>query len=568
MRGAIAPRIDYGKVVIIGTIVVASYLVINPIAWLLFGSFRSADPGAPGTFTLDNYVRVLTSRDLIPAVVNSIYYSLGSASLSTLIGLFFALLTTKIDIPFRRLVEVFALLPYMMPMIILAISYTMLFSPNIGIVNRILMSALNLSDPPFNIYSLGGMIFVMALFEAPLSYVIISAALQNVDSSLEESGRVSGSNVLSTLRRITIPLIFPAILASLIVNAVRALEILDIPVILGLPARVLVLPSYIYQTIWSGITPDIRGATAMSVILMVITGTLIYYYRYLTRQSYKYATVTGRGYRTVLIDIGKWKYPALAFAFGFFFVSVLLPLFVIVYFSLMPRLKVPELSDISSFTFNNYLYVFNYPITLRAFINSIIITVVGASLGMLLAFLISYIVIKLRGRLTGALEVVTMLPLAIPSLVMAIGLLWTYIFLPIGLYGTIWLLMIAYISRFVPFGVRSASASILQIHRELEEAAYVCGGSRLKSLFSIVFPLAVPGIIGGWILLATIFLREFSMSILLYKTGSEVLSVIIFDMYINGFWPHLSAIGVIMTTLSLILAVIALRLGRLSAALR
>ncbi|MEM4218013.1 MAG: iron ABC transporter permease [Candidatus Methanomethylicaceae archaeon] len=534
------------------------------MAWLLFGSFWSADPGKPGHFTLENYMRVFSSSDLIVSLLNSAYYALGAALISTLIGFALAWIVTRTNTPFRSIIEVMAVMPYMIPMLLLSISYVFLLSPRMGIINSLLKGLFNLSEAPFNIYSLEGMIWVMAIFEAPFSYLIISAALKNMDPTLEEAGKVAGSSTLSVVRRIVIPILMPALLASFMINVIRSLEILDIPAILGLPARVMVLPTLIYTTLWSGLAPDLRGATSISVILFALTAGLIYLYRYFTQQTYRYATIGGRGHTQTFNDIGKWRYVTFAFALFYFMLSSVLPLLVILFFSFMPRLKAPELEDLWNLTLKNYVEIFNYPVAFRAFFNSLFLSTAGASLAILLCFLVSYISVRMRGRGSGILETVASLPFATPSLVMAVGLMWAYLFIPIGIYGTIWILMVGYITRFLPFGIRSVSVSLLQIHKDLEDSSKVCGASWLRTLYNILLPLARPGIIAGWIVLAVIFLREFSISILLYRAGSEVLPVVIFDMYINGFWPTLSAIGSLMVVISLALTFIALRLGRIS----
>jgi len=293
-----------------------------------------------------------------------------------------------------------------------------------------------------------------------------------------------------------------------------------------------------------------------------MTVIFVYIYRYFTRQTYRYETMSPRGAREAVTDIGRWRYVTFSYVIFYFVVSTALPAGVLILLSFMPIYKIPTIDDLSKLSVNNYIKAFEYPMVTRALVNSIFLAIVGATFCVLLCALISYITLKTEMKGRSFLETITFLPYSTPSMIMAVGLLWAYIALPIGIYGTIWILMIGFITRFMPFGIRSISASLLQVHKQMEESSRTSGASWLRTFYSILLPLMKPGLIGGWILLSIIFARELSIPVLLSKAGSEVISIVIFDMYLEGQWEKVSALSVILLVITFMLTIIALRVGR------
>lgn len=539
-----------------------AWLTLGPITFLVFGSFWSTSPGQPGTLTLSHYAGVLLDAELYSVVLTTVVYAAGATAIAVGYGLVLAFLVNVTNIPFKRVIEVLAILPFMLPMSLLAVGYVFMFSPRIGIINNYLTQLLGLAEKPFNIYSMAGMMWVMGLFEAPLSFMIISSSLKSLDYTLIESAKVSGAGTLKVTLQVIFPIIRPAILAVTLLNIIRAVEIFDVPAFLGIPANIWVMPTYVYKVITAGYVTDVGKGSSIAVLFFILSALLVILYRYFTRQSYRFVTVTQKGFRRSLLDLAKWRYPLAVMVLLFLVFVNLLPAVLIVIMSLMPVFMVPSLESLFKLTLDNYFRLFTYPGVERAFYNTLIVSFLGATIAMGLLTLTAYIVLRTKSRMSSVLEMLAFFPFSLPGMIIALGLIWFYVTFPIGLYGTIWLIMLAYITRFMPYGLRSVSSNMIQVDQDLENVARVCGSSLPRTIRSITLPLIRSGIIAGWLLLAVIFTRELSISILLSKAGSEVLPVVLYDLYNYGFWSQLSALGVLLMGLCVGLYVGAMKLNK------
>jgi iron(III) transport system permease protein len=547
-------------VVVVGVII--AFLSLSPTLMLFYGSFLSKPLGVPGEFTLAHYVQAYTDPVTYQLLFNSFVFATGSSILSTVLAAILAWIAIRTNAPFRKFFELTAIVPNIFPPVMLAVSWTVLLSPRTGLLNRLMMEVFALEAAPLNIYSLTGMIFVEALITTPLAFLIVSASLYSMDPSLEESARVAGSSNLQIAWRITLPIVRPALLAATMLNFVRAIESFDTPAIIALPARIEVFTTKIYREAIGAFPPNQNLAATYGVSLLLITMTFVLLYRRLTMRSERYVTVTGRGYRPMIIDLGKWRYLAASVAGLILVLIFVLPLLVLVYVSFITYVHVPGVKTWELLTLENYLGNLTDSRTFRALQNSLLLAVTGATLCMLLAALTAWVTTKTKAAGRGVIEALTFIPWAFPGTALAIGLLWTYVYVPLPIYGTLWILLIAYITRFLPYGLRTMTSTIVQLHDDLQQASMACGAGFLATFRRILLPLLRPGFLAGWIILATIYLREFSTSVFLYSPGSEPIGPLLYHFYVDGNLGPMCSLALIVSVVCIALILIARRLGR------
>lgn len=553
-------RVDPVVFVAVGAGLVVGFLALYPTVMLFYGSVSDAPLGVPGRFTLAHYRAAYGNLDTYRLVGTSAVFAGGAAALSLLLGGILAWITVRTNAPGRALFGLVALVPNVLPGLLIATSWALLLSPRIGLLNVALLQPMGL--PPFNVYSMPGMIFVEGLTLTPLAFLIIAAALRSMDPALEEAARVAGSSPLQAARRIATALIRPAILAAGVLNFVRAIESFDTPAIIAVPARIEVLTTKIFREALSTFPPNHNLAAAYGMSLLAITMVFVYVYRRLTGRVEQFATITGRGYRPHVIDLGPGRYVASAVAVLVLSLIVVLPFCVLLLTSLLPFYEVPTRETLRLLTLKHYAFLLDSPRVARALQISIMLAVVGATLGMFLASIVAYLTVRTRLAGRSVLEVLTFIPWAFPGTALAIGLLWGYVHLPIPIYGTVWILLIAYLTRFLPYGLRTMTSTMVQVHGELEEASRVCGAGRIGTFRRILLPLLRPGFMAGWAILATIFMREFSTSLFLYTPRSEPVGPLLYHFWIDGLQGRMAALGVLVSLASVLLVAGARRVSR------
>lgn len=535
------------------------WLVLYPIAVLLVGSIRSDLPMREGRFTLANFSALFAEPDNLQAIINTVVSSALATVLALFIGMTLAWITSRTDTPARRFFDNAFVMPYYLSPFIGAIAWTLLANPRIGFINNFLTQSLGLDQAPLNIYSLGGLVFVMALYYAPIVFLFGAGALRSMDPSLEEASRIHGAGAFVTSVRVTLPLTSPAIASSGLLVFLNAAGQFGIPAVIGIPMHY----DMITTRIWIGLgyfPPRYAEAAAFAVVLMVFSAILaVFQQRYLARKSF--VTVTGRGYRPGTNRLGWTRHLCLAACVLYLLLSIVLPYGALVFTSFQPYLSFAF--EPAQWTLKQYDDVlFNNPDTTRAIRNSLVLAAGGATATICLALVVSYVVNRTRLSARYFLDYLAMLPAAVPAVVFAVALLWSYIFLPLPIYGTIWMLLIAYVSHYIPFGVRAASAGLAQISPELEESARIHGASWLATLRRIVIPLIKPALTAGWILLFVEFIRSLSLSILLYSNDSIVMPVVIYELYETGAYPALSAFSTLQTVLVFAAIYLARKLAR------
>jgi len=539
-------------------IVIVGFLTLCPVIMLLLGSF-SQDFVSFGQFTTVKYVEAYTDPDFAAILWNTVIFTGGAATVATLLALFLAYVNTRTDLPYKFIFKIIAIVPMMIPHILFSVSWVLLLNPSNGTLNRLIMDLFGLKEALFDIYTLPGMILVEGLLDLPIAYLIIAPAMSAFDVSLEESSKVCGASNLRTLMKVTLPVLRPAILASAILVIVRSLASFAVPSVIGMPGRIYVLSTHIYRNIATGFAADFGKAAAIGMSALAASITLIYVYRYLTSESGKFVTISSRGFKPTLIKLKKAKYPLFVIVGVLSFVLILLPVIVLFYTSMLPYSMVPSAKAFSMMSWKNWIEVLKDPISLLSLKNSLFLGVVGATIGTTLSIFVSYVIVKIRSTASGVLESLSFLSFSFPGIVIGVGFMWFFVRTPI--YGTLTALLIGYIATYLPYGIRPISSAFVQIHSNLEESSRVCGAGPFYTMRRIAVPLLIPGIVSGWILMASMFLRELTLSVVLSRPGTEVLAVQILHFAEDGMWGKLSALGIVMIFISSLLVIAAALIG-------
>jgi iron(III) transport system permease protein len=542
-------RFDAKWLVLGACVLLVAYLAVIPLGFLLWQSFFTPHTAAkPAEFTLDNYASAYTSLQTARLFVNSLVFAVGTAAFSLIVGTVLAWMNERTNTPFKRLFFGLALVPLIIPGILFTISWIMLASPKIGIFNLLLQSWFGTGAVFFNVYTLWGMIWVDGLHYSPMAFLLMTAAFRSMDPALEESAAMSGASLGQIVGRITLALSWPAIFATLLILFVRAIESFEVPALLGMPGGVFVFTSAIYEAIHR--YPSRVGlAAAYGVTLLLITSAGIYFQSRLSASGHRYSTVTGKGYRPRTIDLGRWRYLAAAVFIVYFLLIVAAPLLVLMWSSVQKFYSVPSMAALANLTLEPYRVILNHPSFARALWNSLLLCTASATLVMFVTAVICWIVVKTKIPGRWLLDNLASLPIVFPGLVLGLSIMVFYLTVDIGIYGTIWILLLAYVTRFMPYGIRYNTASMMQIHKELEESAAMSGASWGSTFVRVVLPLLKPGLLAGWIYIAIVSLRELSSSILLYSPGTEVVSILIWELWENGQYVELSALGVMLIVL-------------------
>jgi iron(III) transport system permease protein len=559
-----APRrsFDWKWIVIGACVALTFYIGVIPLAFLLWQSFFTPQSAAKAAeFTLGNYASAYSSPETLRLFWNSLKFASGAALFAFFVGTALAWMNERTNTPFKALFFALSIIPLIIPGILFTVAWILLGSPKIGIINLVLQNALGLEGPLFNVYSLGGMIWVDGLHYSPMAFLLMTAAFRSMDPSLEESATMSGANIFQVAWRVTLKLTWPAILATLLILFVRAIESFEVPALLGLPVGIHVFTSSIYQAVHR-YPSQIGLASAYAMTLLVMTTIGVYFVSRLSSQGNKYATMTGKGFRPRRIDLGAWRWFAAAIFIAYFLLIVVLPFFVLLWSSLQSFYAVPSWQALRHLTLDPYRFIFTYPNLMRSVWNTLFLSLGSATVIMLVTSIICWIVVRTKIPGRWLLDNLASLPMVFPGLVLGLSIMIFYLNFDIGVYGTIWIMFIAYVTRFMPYGLRYNTTSMLQIHRELEESASMSGASWGTTFRRIILPLLKPGLVAGWIYVMIVSIRELSSSILLYSPGTEVLSITIWELWENGQYVELSALGVLFILALFVLVMIAQWLGR------
>ena len=518
-------------------IAILAFLVLYPTAMLLIGALTTTNPVVEGyklaDLSIGNFLAVAANPNVANALMNSLIACGGGTIIAVFIGLSFAWVVVRTNTPCKGLIASAGMLPLFVPPLVAGVAWSILGSPKTGLLNLILAK---MGIPfRFDLYTMSGMIFVFGIYYAPYVYMFTAAALRNMDPSLEEAAEISGASATRTMATVTFPLIMPAILSGMLLSFIVMLGIYGIPAVLGAPSNISVLTTYIFAlTAWS--PPKYNTAAAVAVILMIVTGFLVYAQQKIV-SGRSYTTVAGKAFRPRPLNLGPWRFLTLGLAIVYLFIVVVLPTIALIIAAFRKFLfirDIPSIFDMKQYGWQHFTKMFDNPLTVTSIINSMKVGVLTAAVGGILAFAIGYTITRTKAPARGTIDIISTIPVAIPGLVIGVAYLWAWIGLPGGIYGTLWILALAFVARFIPDTVKALSTSLMQIHRELEEAAWICGKSTLGTIATVVLPLARPGVVAAMTLLFILSIRELGSSLFLYSSGTMVMAVQLLGYYEGG----------------------------------
>jgi iron(III) transport system permease protein len=543
-----------GNWAVIFAVFVLVLFVVVPLTLLLITSLKEGSPGHLGEWTLSNYRSAFTTPLVFQAFANTMAVAAIGTAFSLLLAGLFAWLVERTDMPFRNLAFTILLLPIAMPSILFVLSWTVLLAPRTGLLNVPLREALEvfglqLKEGPFNIYTLGGVIFLDSVRGVTTIFLMLIAAFRLFDANLEEAAKVSGAGTFQTIRRITIPLLAPAILAAAMYSFISNMDQFEAALVAGLPGQVLLLPTLIYFTVQLRSPVDHGLGAVYSLFFMVVMILLLVIYRRIVHKSERFVTVSGKAYRPRRIELGRWRYPALALVALFGFLTVLLPAATLGWVSLLPPNMAPARATMDKLTLDIYINLFTSPRVAAIAWHTLVMLAATATITMAIAFLVSWAIVRGRGRGRGLLDGLSFLPYAFPGVTVAIALIYVFLNPPgnyIPIYGSIWVLVLGLTVVYIAFATRLMNGAIAQIGKELEEAGRTSGATQLAVMRRITLPLLMPAFIAGWIWVASHAMRAFSIPLVLSSQRNQVIAPEIWRVWRSGYISEAAAYGMVL----------------------
>jgi len=539
---------------LIGVTLVLAAMILIPIARLLINSFVKGHPALPEGWTLNNYATALGMDLFYDALVATIGIAGVGTCITVSIAVLFAWLIERTDMPCRNLAWTLILVPMAVPGVLFALGWTLLLSPTIGVINSLIrdfvaLFGVHMTKGPINIYSVGGLIFLDGIRGITTVFLMVVGAFRMMDPSLEEAARVSKAGTVGTFFQVTLPALTPAILAAGMYSFISSMESFEAPLAVGLPGNVFVLSTLIYFTTRIQAPLDYGLAAVFGVSYMALMVFLLVWYRRVVKNSERFATITGKGFRPRVIPIGRWRYVALGMFVLYFLFAVVAPFCILLYTSFLPSYRVPSAEAFSLFSWSNYIEVFELDKVWDVIGNTLYLMVVAATVTMIMAFMVSWVIVRAPVRGRGFLDGLVFVPHAIPGIVIALALIMAFLSPPLkytGLYGSMTVVVIGLVVAYISFSTRLMNGAIMQVHKELEQAAYVSGASSTRTMFQITLPLLFPAFAAGWVWVAVHALRAFSIPIMLSNENTLVFAVLLWDMWEEGTAPLASALGVLL----------------------
>lgn len=544
------------NIVIFAALLVIGYLVLTPLIYLIVGTFFH-----DGRFTLDAFARAYGTTGIEAMVLNSALFTVGATLIALVFGTLLAYVTVRTNVPFKGVIIASSLVPLIIPNLLYTIAWIMLASPNIGWLNQLLSPIFG--GPAIDIFSLGGMIWVEGINSAPLVYLFMFVAFRAMDPSLEEAALVSGASRLRMFLTVTLSLARPAIAGAALLVSVKILGSFEVPTLLGVPSGIYVFVSRIYFVMQDfPYDTAAGGALSIGLILLALLGTWALA-RARGSGGKDFATVTGKGFRPNVLDLGRLRVLVSALVVVYFTITTVIPLFVMAYNSLLPYYQALSLDSLALVSLDNYVDLVTNRIFTNAVLNSVMLAAGSATAIMVLVAIAAWVVVRSKTRARALVDHLTFLPMVFPGLVIGVAVSFVYLRnpLPFPVYGTLLILLIAYVTNFLPYGMRYAVSALEQVSIELEESANVSGASWWQTTGRIVVPLIFPGLMAGWIYLFVVIVRELGSSILLYSFGNEVIAVLIFQYYEEGRLVTISALGVLLVGALTVIVGVVYRFG-------
>jgi len=539
-------------------ILVLFWIVVLPLLMVVMVSFRSGTPLDLGPFTFANYALTYSYPLTYTTLLNSLIYAGVSVLLVMCVAVLFAWLVERTDMPFRRVAWALILLPIGMPSFLLTMSWMLLLNPRVGVINTLLRSLLglfgwSLETGPINIYSLGGMIFVNSITGLTTVFLLVVGSFRLINQDIEDAAHVCGANKRITLWKVTLPVLMPALTVATLYKFAGDLNDMDIPLLLGLQNQVYVLPTLIFFSAFYSTPIEWGLATALSSPFIIIALALSYaYFHFIIKQAetQKYVTITGKATQSRIIHLGKWRYPAFGLFFLYFLLSTGIPMLILLWASLLPSYRPPSWEALSLLTFSKYWEIVNWPNIGRVVTNTLVLGGGTAVITMVVAFFISWVVVRSRVMGRFFLDAAIFVPHVLPGSVIALGLVFTYLhpaFRWLSLYGSLWIMVAGLLVTYLPFSTRLMNGALTQIHKELEEAGMMSGARRLTVLFRITLPLILPPFVMGFIWVASHAFRSLTIPLMLSTPETETVSVLLFFLWDrNADFSGTAALGILL----------------------
>jgi iron(III) transport system permease protein len=538
------------------------YLVLPP---LFFMGWSSLSPGGTltpaGGISLRVYTAIFSNPGLPRLVWDTLVFALGSTAVGTCLGGVMAWIVERTTVPGRQGAYVAVFLGVAVPAMIRVIGWILLLGPQNGALNQLSQQLLGPHGPVVNVETMPGMVFIEGSFWAPVAFLLMVGPFRGMDASLEEAAEMAGASPWRTYRSVTLRVILPSILSMLILTFIRTVQAFEVPLFLGVPAGIHVLTASIYTDIQQSYVPDYAQASAYGMLLLAFLSVVLWLYASVTRHASRFHTITGRAFRSRRIDLGPWRWAAAAFIWLMVVIEGL-PGAYMALASFLKSLGMGRVLTWQNFTDANYRQLSTFPGIAFSMVNSLVIALVSASVAVVLAVMASWLVARAQVRGRSVIDFLTGLPLVFPGVVLSLAMLIMYLRIPLHIYGTIWVFVLAYIATFTPYAIRYTHPALLQIHRELEEVAFVSGAGWLLTFRRILAPLLKPAMLGAWMFIFLISLRELSVASLLYTAHSQVIATQLLDMWTNGNLNVLSAFGTLVSILGAVVAGVAFRLTR------
>jgi iron(III) transport system permease protein len=553
-------RLTGRTVFMLVTIAVLVYLVLGPLLVLVVGSFQDTTIGLivqpPIPWSAKNYADVLFNSALVDVLWTTFLFTAGSLAFAFVVSFGLSMLIERTDMPWSNLIFILVVAPSGIPTVILAISWSLMVNPTNGVVNVAVRDLFGLtgSTGPFNVYTVPWMILIQGMALVPLTFLLITASLRGMSNTLEDAGRASGAKNSVILRTITIPLLKPAIIGALVYQFVTVVSVLDIPLIIGRPGGVSVLSTKIYDASNPVVgLPNNGVASAYGVLLLVLSLAPLYVYNRIIRQSDAYVTVTGKGRMPTALKLGRWKPVALFLSFGYVAVSFLLPLVVLVWSSLQPYLGAFDVESLIRMTTSAYQSVIHDSVFHRGLWNTFVLGVSASLIAMVISTAVSWIIVRTRSRYVTLLDVLAFMPHAFPGVVIGLATLFLYLLLPVPVYGTIWIIVLAMSTQFIGLGTRLTTGGIAQIQVGLEEASRISGGSGWQTTRYVLLPLLRPVIFNGLLVVFLASIQNLTLPLMLGTGDNTVMATLIYGRWFDGDGPGTAALGVVLTVVTLVM---------------
>ncbi|MDN5927173.1 MAG: iron ABC transporter permease [Hyphomicrobiales bacterium] len=541
-------------------VVVLAALSVPPILMLIQSSFAQVGPdGTAVGWTMQHFRDLFSDPKLVGTIFASIVFAAGSACVSLLVGGVLSWLVERTDAPFKQLASLTAIISMGTPYILYVVAWLFLLG-RVGPLNELYRMATGDTGVIFNVNSMAGMILIEGFLWSPLVFLMLSATFRAANADMEEAARISGASVAQTIRRVTLPLSMPSIIALALFVFIRAIEALEVPLLVGMPGNINLLTTDVYESTQQ-MPPDLGYSSAFALLLLVFVAVLFSLYGRISKNADRYQSVTGKAFRPRPFHLGRARGLAGAFIFGVFLIVLLLPLLALVWLSLLPYTSGFSLRILPFLNLDNYRAVLAHPYYLGLAVNTILVSAGAATFVVVITAVAGWLAAR-RGPGHWLIDQLATLPLVFPGIVMGVAVMQIVLYLPIPVYGTLWAIMIAYVIRYMPYGMRYSYSGVLQVHRELEEAAGVSGASLALTLRRVMMPLLSPALLASWIFVFLICSKELSVAVLLAGPKSQVIAVAMLDLWVNGQGGELSAFGLLWTVVIALVALVFLRFGQ------